>query len=126
MIAQAHLVTPNTPAARGCRALGHHSRDLHRIHCRPALFAELRARILADTHVRRHADAERHSEARAGGNTARRAFVLGNPNASRPAPLALWTLCRRQDQHADLAGQPATMTGPILAAATSAAQQTGA
>jgi hypothetical protein len=83
----------------------------------PAKFRELRARVQDAMTERRHADAERWSEALAGGREIPRGL-----NAQSADGLSFWTRIHRQDRAYDNAGQPATMPGPILSAAGTSAE----
>jgi hypothetical protein len=79
----------------------------------PAAYAQLRAEIQAQLTAQRHADAERHSEARAAVQTIHMhaeccgtMLATGTHDRTRWADFALMT---RQDRWADYAGQPATL-----------------
>jgi len=73
----------------------------------PTAYAQLAAEIRAQLDTKRHADAERHSEARAGGAVCR--LTADDSRQMPPSGLAFWTRIYREDRHADYAGQPATM-----------------
>lgn len=86
----------------------------------PAAFRTLRARIQLAYAEQRHADAERHSEARAGAAAVRRCIAERHEHRDGAERVRFWTRIEREDRHADYAGQPPVMPGPILAAAASA------
>lgn len=84
--------------------------------CAADPIAEHAARIRAAYTAQRHRDAERHSEARAGAAAVRRCVDERHEHRDGAERVRFWTRIRREDHHADYAGQPPVMPGPILEA----------
>ena len=82
----------------------------------PIKYDALRVRIQDQMITQRHTDAERHSEARAGGNITREA-IADYPAGRSAETVAFWTRIEREDRAADLAGIPDPTDCPILRAA---------